>query len=1088
MDLMNRKRRPSLILLGSIAVGLIAILIVYVLLIATGVVSGRRNVLVLAPASLEKEYDGLPLQAEGLAIVSGSIKAGHTVSVTMEGSQTTPGVGKSRILSFMIRDALGNDVTSTYEYELREGSLTVSRRKLVLWSGGGEKTYDGVSLWNNHWGYESGSLLDGHRLNVELPTTQLEVGSALNEIYARVTDRTGQDVSYLYEVVTHPGTLQVFGQHLTLTSASASKLYDGKPLSDPGCFITDGYLRPGHTLVTSVTASLTEAGTCDNVFTFTLRDGEGRDVSGEYDLECVFGQLTVKRAELLVASGDARKPYDGRPLTCAAYTVLRGAVAEGQSIVMNARGSQTEVGRSTNTFSIRVKDGEGRDVTVNYDVMLRPGTLVVYDQDHPFDEVDPDPGDVTVDPGDVTIDPGDVSFDPGDVSIDPGDITLDPNETYAPYEKPPTDPTKGELAHNGNNIPDEQQNVSVARIRSDCEGYLYLRYNSYGSYTGSGWKDAPEYPLPGELIVSPFVLPSLCAILPGTSSRLDVEWDTPLDRLLIPYYLTDVNTMSRGDAYILSGGLESYTMSFLPFDRGIPVPRPSVQNKVRNEELTMREWAYSEYLSLPQSTAFFMRNLARENGLNADDPDVIRHVAEFIASSMVYNKKMATIPDGVDVAVWALSEGKEGICQHFASAAVLMYRSLGIPARYVTGFRVYSEPGVWTDVTAARAHAWAEVYLAGCGWIPVEVTPGRQEPAPDDPTDRLSLGLTAGSVTRAYNGQPLTLKHPNGQNLPGDFYVVSGGLREGDEIVSVVVEGSQTLPGSSPSYITSFRIVDSEKRDVTALYDVALRPGTLTVSRIRLTVSSASAMKYEDGQPLTAAGCSYDETLLLPGHYLVAEAYGSRITAGESLNEIYARLLDLAGNDVSEYYDLILLPGRLTVKETPLGSLTIRTPSAAARYNGTPLSASGWELLDGQLAEGHVLIVRMETTLTNVGVRVNKPTILILDSTGNDVTGRYVLNTEAYGLLTVEPAPLTVTSADKVKTYDGTPLTANAYTVDKTFLAPRHRVVAVCGGSQTEIGESVNTLNEVYVLDGSGQDVTSNYSIRLVEGTLTVLP
>lgn len=60
-----------------------------------------------------------------------------------------------------------------------------------------------------------------------------------------------------------------------------------------------------------------------------------------------------------------------------------------------------------------------------------------------------------------------------------------------------------------------------------------------------------------------------------------------------------------------------------------------------------------------------------------------------------------------------------------------MLRMKGIPARYVAGYAVLpsafklNEEGEYEAlVTGASAHAWAEAYVQGIGWIPVETTPG----------------------------------------------------------------------------------------------------------------------------------------------------------------------------------------------------------------------------------------------------------------------------------------------------------------------------------------------------------------------------
>ncbi len=67
---------------------------------------------------------------------------------------------------------------------------------------------------------------------------------------------------------------------------------------------------------------------------------------------------------------------------------------------------------------------------------------------------------------------------------------------------------------------------------------------------------------------------------------------------------------------------------------------------------------------------------------------------------------------------------KRGYCEHFASAFVVMMRSAGIPARVITGYQGGSSNGIgdyWV-VRQSDAHAWAEVWLAGRGWVRIDPT------------------------------------------------------------------------------------------------------------------------------------------------------------------------------------------------------------------------------------------------------------------------------------------------------------------------------------------------------------------------------
>jgi transglutaminase-like putative cysteine protease len=99
--------------------------------------------------------------------------------------------------------------------------------------------------------------------------------------------------------------------------------------------------------------------------------------------------------------------------------------------------------------------------------------------------------------------------------------------------------------------------------------------------------------------------------------------------------------------------------------------------------------------------------------------------------------------DAVD---YFLFEERRGYCEQFASAMVVMLRSVGIPSRLVTGYT----PGTLNRVTGllevrnSDAHAWVEVFFPGIGWVDFEPTPGF--------TDTAALG---GAVMRRWVWQDL---------------------------------------------------------------------------------------------------------------------------------------------------------------------------------------------------------------------------------------------------------------------------------------------------------------------------------------------
>jgi hypothetical protein len=111
----------------------------------------------------------------------------------------------------------------------------------------------------------------------------------------------------------------------------------------------------------------------------------------------------------------------------------------------------------------------------------------------------------------------------------------------------------------------------------------------------------------------------------------------------------------------------------------------------------------------------------------------IQYVRKYFEdNNYVYNINCTRKSDENDF-IEDFMQRKTGYCIHFASAAVMMFRSMGIPARYAEGYFVESSSltsdanGVYEYVvTDESAHAWVEIYQEGIGWIPVEVTPGYQ--------------------------------------------------------------------------------------------------------------------------------------------------------------------------------------------------------------------------------------------------------------------------------------------------------------------------------------------------------------------------
>ncbi|MBP3338189.1 MAG: transglutaminase domain-containing protein [Lachnospiraceae bacterium] len=112
-------------------------------------------------------------------------------------------------------------------------------------------------------------------------------------------------------------------------------------------------------------------------------------------------------------------------------------------------------------------------------------------------------------------------------------------------------------------------------------------------------------------------------------------------------------------------------------------------------------------------------------------------VAQWMEKNTKYNINLKSIDDDTDPIEYFLSKSKKGYCTHYASAATLILREMGVPARMVTGYMVPNSTFTYDDdryvatVMDNMSHAWVEIYLEGIGWVPVEVTEGYVEKAWD---------------------------------------------------------------------------------------------------------------------------------------------------------------------------------------------------------------------------------------------------------------------------------------------------------------------------------------------------------------------
>ena len=108
------------------------------------------------------------------------------------------------------------------------------------------------------------------------------------------------------------------------------------------------------------------------------------------------------------------------------------------------------------------------------------------------------------------------------------------------------------------------------------------------------------------------------------------------------------------------------------------------------------------------------------------DMEKLKRIEEAL-SGFEYTLTPGDLPEDIDDEAKFLDrllfETGEGYCTYYATAFVIMARSIGIPARFVQGFRVPMSSSQTVSVMSSMAHAWPEAYIKGVGWIAFEPTP-----------------------------------------------------------------------------------------------------------------------------------------------------------------------------------------------------------------------------------------------------------------------------------------------------------------------------------------------------------------------------
>jgi transglutaminase-like putative cysteine protease len=276
---------------------------------------------------------------------------------------------------------------------------------------------------------------------------------------------------------------------------------------------------------------------------------------------------------------------------------------------------------------------------------------------------------------------------------------------------------------------------------------FYWRAQVYDDYLNGEWRNSLYGPYAYDPAGEPFTLPTEQGRWIGTFELIP---QTTLATIYAPAQSFWVS--ATGQAYLVPNPDETVDLAGFQAKPSLRSQRAyQAQSSISNATVDqMRQagadypgWVTERYLKLPNSVTLRTRQLAQEITQGIENPyDKVVAVTEYLRQNITYQEIIPATPRNHEAIDWFLFDIKEGFCNYYATAEVVLLRALGIPARWAIGYAQGEllEGGMYL-ARERNAHAWPEVYFPGLGWVEFEPT-----------TSQPNIDRLPGSTASSNNG------------------------------------------------------------------------------------------------------------------------------------------------------------------------------------------------------------------------------------------------------------------------------------------------------------------------------------------------
>ena len=1066
----------------------------------------------LTSETASKEYDGTPLTRENVTVERNGFVAGEVTDLRATGSVTYVDQGEvTNTITFTPTDKFDEN---NYSITKQEGKLSITKREgegktITVTAANDEKVYDGTPLTNNGYTH-AGVLADGDELTAVVKGSATNVGDeGKNVVMSYVVKRGDVDVTGNYTFGNSiDGKLTINKRTVNLTSETASKEYDGKPLTKPVVTVTGNGFVTGEVSDIKATGSATfvDDGKVTNAITYT--EGENFKETN-YTISKEEGKLSITKRggegkTITVTANSDEKVYDGAPLTNNGFTHA-GALVEGDELTAVVEGSQTDVGSSNNVVkSYRVMRGE-TDVTNNYtfgESII--GTLTVTpvaieltagSDSKPYDGTPLTKNDYKITKGAFVGDEGlaSVTVEGSQTEVGSSDNTITGhtlkantlNDNYAITY------SKGTLTVSAS--------TKELKVIANSNSWMYDgQQHADGGYTVT-YGDETYTVKAGESAT----LSTGDKVTAVIEKQVKLVSDTKTGNNEI-VTLTIENANQYANVVTEAGTLtitrKPLTITADSDDKeydGTPLTKDSYTNS----ELVKDETIESVTITGSITQVGSVDNVPSAAVIKAGSEDVTANYdITYVPGKLIISASTKELKVIANSNSWQY-DGK----QHADGGYTVTYGDesytvkAGESATLSTGDKVTAvitkQVKNVSDTKAGNNIITSLIVQNKAQYESIKYEAGTltitQKP----------LTITADSDAKVYDGTPLTKNS-----------YTNSALADGDKIESVTITGSITKVGSVDN-VASAAVIKAGSEDVMANYDITYVSGKLTISASekKLTVTANSHSWMYDGQQHADGG--YTVTYGSES-YTVNAGESATLSTGDKVTAVITKQVknvsDTAANNneivtltienADQYTNVEQNAGTLTITKR---SVTLTSEDGSKEYDGTPLTKPDVSVTGDGFVDGEVSGIKATGSVTYVSEGMVDNTITYTKG-ANFKDGNYEI-TEKVGQLYITKrgsgdAKVIIAAKDNTVKYDGQLHGAvlnvagqieenTSFTVAN--LAAGHKVASVeidADGGRKYVGTYTNLLvpKNAKIVDQNNKDVTDNYDITYQPGTLTI--